>query len=44
VTDNSGLASVKWHLPGTAGTYTITATTPAPNNVGSPLVITAVVH
>jgi hypothetical protein len=43
-TDNTGLAGVKWQVPATAGTYTISATTPPPNDGGGPLVITAVVH
>jgi hypothetical protein len=40
----SGTATVKWHVPVTAGTYMMSATTPAPNDGRSPLVITAVVH
>jgi hypothetical protein len=39
---HTGLAFAKWHLPTTAGTYTIAASTPAPNDGRSPLVITAV--
>jgi hypothetical protein len=44
VTDNTGLAKVKWRLPVTRGTYTISATAQAPNDGRSPLVITAAVQ
>ena len=40
----TGLATVMWHVPSTAGTYLISVTTPAPNDGGNPLVIAAVVH
>ena len=43
LTDNyTGFAAVKWHVPVTPGTYTISASTAPPNDGRSPLVITAV--
>jgi hypothetical protein len=40
----TGTAGVKWRVPSTAGTFMMSAATPAPNDGRSPLVITAVVH